>query len=155
MMNELNLSPKAESVVKTLISCKDPDQMGQIAAVDPQTGEVFYGKTIPEVVKIGREAKKDPKSIFFFVKVGYPGVEVLKNLQGYISQKYFPKIKGYIQDRRLYFAKAFMRRYSLWNLQRIQVFRELLSWIQVLFKRLTKIMLVMIQLSLREELFIL
>jgi len=104
IVEKLNLSTNAERVVKRLINSKDLDKVGQIAAVDPQTGETFYGKTVVEAAKIGRKAKKDPKAIFFFVKVGYPAVHVIKNLRGYIYQECFPKVKGYIQDRRLYLA---------------------------------------------------
>lgn len=47
--------------------------------------------------------KNDSKAVFFFVRVGYPSVHVLKTvrLQGYIYQDYFPKVKGYIQNKSL------------------------------------------------------
>lgn len=48
--------------------------------MDPQTGEVFYGKSVVEAAKEGRRMKNDPKAVFFFVKVGYPSVDVLKSI---------------------------------------------------------------------------
>ncbi len=93
-MEKLKLSPKAEAVTSRLVRAKDSEKTGSIAAVDPQTGEVFYGKTVAEAAKEGRKVKNDPKAAFFFVKVGYPSVHVIKmvRLQGYIEQDYFPKV---------------------------------------------------------------
>ena len=103
-MGKLKLSSKAEEAVKRLINFKGSDKVGYIAAVDPQTGETFYGKTVVEAAKKGREAKNRPKAVFFFVRVGYPSVHVLKsiNLQGYIHQDYFPTVKGYVHNRNLH-----------------------------------------------------
>ncbi len=43
---------------------------------------------------------------YFFVRVGYPSVHVLKTvrLQGYIHQDYFPQVKGYIRNGSLNLA---------------------------------------------------
>jgi hypothetical protein len=100
-MDRLKLSSKAKEITSRLIGSKDSEKTGYIAAVDPQTGEVFYGKTVVEAAKEGRKSKKNPKAVFFFVRVGYPSVHVLKTvrLQGYIYQDYFPKVEGYIQNR--------------------------------------------------------
>lgn len=102
-MERLKLSPKAKEVTGRLVGSTDSEKAGYIAAVDPLTGEVFYGKTITEAAREGRRSKKDSKAIFFFVRVGSPSVHVLKTvrLQGYIFQDYFPKVKGYIQNRNL------------------------------------------------------
>lgn len=102
-MEKLKLSLKAKEVTNRLVGSKDSEKVGYIAAVDPQTGEAFYGKTVAEAAKEGRKRKKDSKAVFFFVRVGYPSVHVLKTvrLQGYIYQDYFPKVKGYIQNRSL------------------------------------------------------
>ncbi|MCK4614940.1 MAG: hypothetical protein KAU14_09065 [Thermoplasmata archaeon] len=107
-MGKLKLSSKAEEAVKRLINFKGSDKVGYIAAVDPQTGETFYGKTVVEAAKKGREAKNRPKAVFFFVRVGYPSVHVLKsiNLQGYIHQDYFPTVKGYVHNRNLHLVSS-------------------------------------------------
>ena len=107
-MERLKLSLQAREVIDKLVDSKDSEKIGYIAAVDPQTGEVFYGKTIAEAAKEGRKRKNDPKAIFFFVRVGYPSVHVLKSisLQGKILQDYFPKVKGYIQKRSLHLVSA-------------------------------------------------
>jgi len=68
----------AQAIVKKLINSKDSDKLGSIAAVDPKTGEVYYGKSVVEASDEGRKAKKDPKAIFFFVKVGYPSGTFIK-----------------------------------------------------------------------------
>jgi hypothetical protein len=105
-MGKLKLTSKAEKVVKRLINVRSSGKVGFIAAVDPQTGETFYGKTVVEAAKNGRKAKNNPKAVFFFVRVGYPSVHILKSisLQGYIHQEYFPKIKGYIHQKNLHLA---------------------------------------------------
>ena len=91
-MERLKLSPKAQEVTARLVSSKNSERIGYIAAVDPETGEVFYGRTVAEAAKEGRKRKSDPKAVFFFVRVGYPSVHVLKavRLQGYIYQDVFP-----------------------------------------------------------------
>jgi len=107
-MEKLKLSPKAEGIVRSLINSKDSDKVGYIVALDPLTGETFYGKNEVEASKEGRRAKNDPRAVFFFVKVGYPSVHVLKsiNLQGYIHQLYFPLVKSYIQNGSLHIVSS-------------------------------------------------
>ena len=108
MRTRLKLSPQAKAVTDLLVRSEYSEKAGDIAAVDPQTGEIFYGKTVAEAAKEGRKLKSDPKAVFFFVKVGYPSVHVIKmvKLQGYIEQDYFPTVKGYIQDKGLNLVSA-------------------------------------------------
>jgi len=80
-MERLKLSPKAKEVTARLVSSKDSERAGYIAAVDPQTGEISYGKTVAEAAKEGRKSKNDPKAVFFFVRVGYPSVHMLKTIR--------------------------------------------------------------------------
>ena len=80
-MGKPKLSSKAQEVVRRLISFEDSDKVGYIAAVDAQTGEAFFGKTVVEAAKKGRKAKNQPKAVFFFVRVGYPSVHVLKKIR--------------------------------------------------------------------------
>ena len=80
-MEKLKLSLKAKEVTNRLVGSKDSEKVGYIAAVDPQTGEAFYGKTVAEAAKEGRKRKKDSKAVFFFVRVGYPSVHVLKTVR--------------------------------------------------------------------------
>ena len=83
-----------------MIRLHEPEKAGLIAAVDPKTGEAFYGNSIVEAVKLGRKTKNDPVAVFFFVKVGYPLVQVIKKatIQGQIEDGCFPIIKAYIDD---------------------------------------------------------
>jgi hypothetical protein len=91
-MERLKLSGKAEEIVKSLIDLKDSERAGSIAAVDPETGETYYGETEVQAAKKGRNAKNNPKAVFFFVRVGYPSVHILKSihLQGHIRDRHFP-----------------------------------------------------------------
>ncbi len=43
---------------------------GMIAAIEPASGESFFGKTLIQALERGR--KKYPASLFYFVRVGYP-----------------------------------------------------------------------------------
>lgn len=105
-MERIKLSPKAQEVTARLVSSKNSERTGYIAAVDPETGEIFYGRTVAEAAKEGRKRKNDPKAVFFFVRVGYPSVHVLKTvrLQGSIYQDVFPKANGYIRNGSLKLA---------------------------------------------------
>jgi hypothetical protein len=47
-MNKLRLSKQAEEIVGKLIDSKDSEKVGYIAAIHPETGEVFYGSTVAE-----------------------------------------------------------------------------------------------------------
>lgn len=103
-MEKLKLSLKAENVVKKLSKYKNSDKKGFIAAVDPKTGETYYGKSVVEAAKIGRITKNQPKAVFYFVRIGYPSVHILKNinLQGYFTHDNFPTVSGYIHNRNLH-----------------------------------------------------
>jgi len=93
-MDRLKLSNQEKKVVESLIDSKNSDKAGHIAAIEPETGEIFYGESVVEAAKEGRRVKNNPKAVFFFVRVGYPSVHVLKSvvLQGHIENNYFPKI---------------------------------------------------------------
>ena len=41
-MERLKLSSEAKEVINRLVDSKDSEKVGYIAAVDPQTGEVFF-----------------------------------------------------------------------------------------------------------------
>ena len=76
-MRKLKLTGQASEIVRNLINSKDSEKVGNIAAVDPQTGEIFYGKNIAQAAKEGRKIKNDNKAVFFFVRVGFPSVHIL------------------------------------------------------------------------------
>ncbi len=103
-MEKLNLTEKAKKSVKKLISSKDKSQRGCIAAVNPLTGDFFYGKSVKEAAKEGRKIQEDAKAVFFFVRVGFPSVHMLKHvrLQGNIEGNSFPNVKGHISEEKLH-----------------------------------------------------
>ncbi len=53
MRTRLKFSSKAKAVTDRLARSKDSEKAGSIAAVDPQTGEICYGKTVAEAAKEG------------------------------------------------------------------------------------------------------
>jgi len=107
-MQQLKISPKAKKIIDRLIKTKKSKMVGYIAAIDPQTGDHFFGKTITEAAKNGRRVKKNPKAVFFFVRIGSPSVHVLKTvkLQGKILNDYFPTVQGYVQNKNLHLISS-------------------------------------------------
>ncbi len=77
-MDRLKLSNQAKSIAASLIDSKNSEKTGYIVAIEPNTGEVFYGNTVVEAAKEGRRVKKNPEAVFFFVRVGYQSVHILK-----------------------------------------------------------------------------
>jgi hypothetical protein len=73
----LKLSAKAQKTIKRLQKEKMSHAIGYIGAVDPYTGEVFYGKTVIEASKLGRKALNNPEAVFYFVRVGSSVVETI------------------------------------------------------------------------------
>ena len=71
-MERLKLSPKAKEVKSRLVSSRDSEKTGYIAAVDPQTGEAFYGKTVAEAAKKGRKIKKILRRSFSLLRSAIP-----------------------------------------------------------------------------------
>lgn len=90
-MDRLKLSNQAKQIADSLIDLKDSEKAGYIVAIEPDTGEVFYGKSVVEAAKEGRRVKNNPNAVFFFVRVGYPSVQVLKSvvLSSHIESNYF------------------------------------------------------------------
>lgn len=95
-MDRLKLSNQAKSMAESLIDSKNSEKTGYIAAIEPDIGEVFYGRSGVAAAKEGRRMKNNPNAVFYFVRVGYPSVHVLKSivLQGQITNEYFATIKG-------------------------------------------------------------
>jgi len=52
------------------------DFKGKIAAIEPESGEYFLGKTALEAFHKAR--KKYPKAMFYFIRIGYPAVDFHK-----------------------------------------------------------------------------
>ena len=81
---ELNLSKKAKNIAEKLKQAVDSPDKGNIAAIHPDNGDVFYGEDEIEALEKGWE--KYPDTIFYTIRIGYPSVAVLKRvgLQGEI-----------------------------------------------------------------------
>lgn len=59
-------SPEALKNLKAL----EEKYKGMIAAIYPESGEYFLGKTLIEAVEAARE--RYPQKTFYFVRIGYP-----------------------------------------------------------------------------------
>ena len=54
----------------------EPGSKGRVAAIEPEGGEYFLGKTVLETFHKAR--KKYPKATFYFIRIGYPAVDFHK-----------------------------------------------------------------------------
>jgi hypothetical protein len=102
--DKLKLSPKAKATAERLKQATDSPDKGKIAAIDPESGDIFYGLDELEALEKGWE--KYPEIIFYTVRIGYPSVGVLKStrLQGGISHnKKIPEIQCCIQNKMIHF----------------------------------------------------
>jgi hypothetical protein len=50
----------------------DPQYKGQVAAIEPESEEIFLGNDVVEATLKGW--KKYPGRVFYFVRIGYPAV---------------------------------------------------------------------------------
>ncbi len=69
-MKTLEIKRPSEDILSQVHSLID--EKGKVAAIEPDTGEWFLGKDALEAFKNAR--LKYPKSIFYFIKIGYPSV---------------------------------------------------------------------------------
>ena len=96
MIKKIYLSEEANAVIEKLIASKDREEIGKIAAIEPITGEVYFGKSIAQAAKNGRETINKPKASFFYVKVGYPSVYDINK----INLKEEKKVKAFPRKRK-------------------------------------------------------
>ena len=80
-MKKIYLSDEAIEVIERLKISKSSEQKGRLAAIDPMTGEIYFGKSIAEAAKKGRLAKNVKKASFYYVKVGYESVYDLSQIK--------------------------------------------------------------------------
>jgi hypothetical protein len=69
-MKTLEIKRPSEEVLSQVQSLTD--EKGKVAAIEPETGEWFLGKDALEAFRSAR--LKYPKSIFYFIKIGYPSL---------------------------------------------------------------------------------
>ena len=51
----------------------EPTHKGMVAAIESDTGKYFLGKTVLEAYE--KAHRRYPKSLFYFVRIGYPAVD--------------------------------------------------------------------------------
>jgi len=61
-----------EIYAQTLKEKLERDHLGEIVAIEVETGDYFLGKTSIEATKKARQ--KYPNAVFYVVKIGYPVV---------------------------------------------------------------------------------
>jgi hypothetical protein len=67
---------KGKRVYKRLRPILEPKHKGEIMAIEPDSGDYFLGITVGEAGEKAR--KKYPDRIFYFVRIGYRAVHVLR-----------------------------------------------------------------------------
>ena len=62
-------SPRVLRKVQALAT----EHEGEIAAIEPRTGEFFIGDGVLEAIRKGR--RKHPRGVFYLVRIGYEAVD--------------------------------------------------------------------------------
>ena len=71
-MERLKLSPKAQEVTARLVGSKNSERAGYIAAVDPETGEIFLRQNGGRSCQGRTERKKRSEGGILFCSSGLP-----------------------------------------------------------------------------------
>ena len=66
------LKEPSPEVVRRVQALADKHK-GEVAAIEPASGEFFIAETVIEAAKKGRE--RFPQANFYFVRIGYPAVD--------------------------------------------------------------------------------
>jgi hypothetical protein len=67
---------KGERIYAAIRSELEPEHKGDIAAIEPESGDYFLGKSVIEAIDKARE--KYPDKVFHVVRIGYPVVHVFR-----------------------------------------------------------------------------
>jgi len=69
------LKKPPKSLIKK-IETTEAKHKGMVVAIDPDSGNYFLGKDT--FAAIGKGKKKFPGSVFYCIRIGYPGVEQVR-----------------------------------------------------------------------------
>jgi hypothetical protein len=70
--DQRKLVSEGKEIYKKLRDELEPQHRGEIVAIEVDSGEYFFGKTVIEATDKGRE--KYPDKVFYTVRVGFPVV---------------------------------------------------------------------------------
>ncbi len=76
LINKDEIIDKGERIYAAIRSELEPDHKGDIAAIEPESGDYFLGKSVIEAIDKARE--KYPDKVFHVVRIGYPVVHVFR-----------------------------------------------------------------------------
>jgi hypothetical protein len=78
-VNKEQLVARGEAIYQQRLKSQlEPARRGQIVAIEVDSGDYFVGKSVAEA---GRKARaKHPEKFFYFVKIGFPTVNIHQGL---------------------------------------------------------------------------
>lgn len=75
LINKDEIIDKGERIYAAIRSELEPEHKGEIAAIEPESGDYFWGKSVIEA--IGKAREKYPDKVFHVVRIGFPAVHRL------------------------------------------------------------------------------
>jgi hypothetical protein len=76
LINKDEIIDKGERIYAAIRSKLEPEHKGEIAAIEPESGDYFLGKSVIEAIDKARE--KYPDKVFHVVRIGFPALHVFK-----------------------------------------------------------------------------
>jgi hypothetical protein len=76
LINKDEIIDKGERIYAAIRSELEPEHKGEIAAIEPESGDYFLGKSVIEAIDKARE--KYPDKVFHVVRIGFPALHVFK-----------------------------------------------------------------------------
>jgi hypothetical protein len=78
--DQRKLVSKGKEIYTKLRDELEPQHKGEIVAIEVDSGEYFFGRTVIEATGKGRE--KYPDKVFYTVRVGFPAVYSHRRMKG-------------------------------------------------------------------------
>jgi hypothetical protein len=63
---------RGEELYQTLKDRLAAEHLGEIVAIEPESGDYFLGKDVVEATEAGRRVH--PAKLFYYVRIGFPAV---------------------------------------------------------------------------------
>ncbi|MEA3346341.1 MAG: hypothetical protein U9Q78_08920 [Chloroflexota bacterium] len=76
LINKDEIIDKGERIYAAIRSELELEHKGEIAAIEPESGDYFLGKSVIEAIDKARE--KYPDKVFHVVRIGFPALHVFK-----------------------------------------------------------------------------
>ena len=78
--DQRKLVSKGKEIYRKLRDELEPQHKGEILAIEVDSGEYFFGKTVIEATDKGRG--KYPDKVFYTVRIGFPVVYSYRRMKG-------------------------------------------------------------------------